>query len=38
MLISPRFWLALTLVLTGFAIAGPLMILMALFFVGLAAV
>jgi len=38
MLISPRMWLAVTLVLAGFAIAGPVMILLALFFVGLAAI
>ena len=38
MLISPRMWLAVTLMLAGFAIMGPVMILMALFFVGLAAV
>jgi len=38
MLISPRMWLAVTLMLAGFAIMGPLLILLALFFVGLAAI
>ena len=38
MLISPRMWLAVTLVMAGFAIMGPVAIMMMLFFLGLAAV
>ena len=38
MLISPRVWLAITLVMAGFAIMGPVAIMMMLFFLGLAAV
>jgi len=37
-LISPRVWLAVLIMLSGIAIMGPLAILLALFFVGLAAV
>ena len=38
MLISPRVWLAITLVMAGFAVMGPVAIMMMLFFLGLAAV
>jgi|GEM_PF-3206355 len=37
-LISPRFWLAVLIMLGGTAVMGPLVILLALFFVGLAVV
>tara|TARA_B100000953_G_C17889864_1_gene380894 strand:+ start:290 stop:406 length:117 start_codon:yes stop_codon:yes gene_type:complete len=38
MLISPRMWLAVTLMMSGLIIMGPVILLLMLFFVGLAAV
>jgi len=38
MLVSPRVWLAVSIVCAGAAIMGPLAILLGLFFIGLAAI
>jgi len=38
MMISPRFWIAATIMLIGIGMLGPLALMLGLFFIGLAAI